>query len=305
MISVIICSRSQDLLEKLKLNIKKTIGVEYEIIAYDNSEASDGICKVYNLCSKKAKFEYLCYIHEDVHFITTDWGKELVSNYTPDTGVIGLAGGMFKSSFPSSWGYPGMEYCRVNIFHISNECHLSQNPSNENYTLVDVLDGVFLFTSKLVWEEYPFDEITFDRFHLYDQDFTFNVAHKYNNYVCHTIELIHYSWGSFNLEWANYAEKFCEKWKHELPYTKLNLSLAETRKAEQIALYWFIKDVLIKGKLPLARVSHWFFLFIKKYPFTNRSVTLTIKYITLLAKNVKKTINNYTNPMVKKTYKKV
>jgi hypothetical protein len=152
MISVIICSRSQDLLEKLKLNIKKTIGVEYEIIAYDNSEASDGICKVYNLCSKKAKFEYLCYIHEDVHFITTDWGKELVSNYTPDTGVIGLAGGMFKSSFPSSWGYPGMEYCRVNIFHISNECHLSQNPRSIHSTKLHLTAFTFTTrTSLLMW----------------------------------------------------------------------------------------------------------------------------------------------------------
>jgi len=278
MISVIICSRNQELLEKLKFNIKETIGVEYEIIAYDNSAASEGICKVYNLCSTKAKFEFLCYVHEDVHFITTDWGTELVSNYAEDTGVIGLAGGTFRSSFPSSWGDAGSEHSRANVYQTEVENHTCINPLNERYSQVVVLDGVFLFASKKVWHDHPFDEITFNRFHFYDQDFSINVSNKYKNYVCHTIGVVHYSYGSQDLEWVECAEKFCRKWEGTLPKSIGKITTVEKKMAEQRTLYFFIKNVLIIGQISKQKAFGWLLVFFVRYPTSGKFFTLLSKY---------------------------
>ena len=79
MISIIICSVNNDYLQNIKNNIAETIGTEYEIIAYDNRHTNHVICHVYNLCAAKAKFPYLCFVHEDVELLSKDWGKELIA----------------------------------------------------------------------------------------------------------------------------------------------------------------------------------------------------------------------------------
>lgn len=49
MISVIIASADKAFLAKVSEDIKNTIGVEFEIIGFDNANAEKGICEVYNI----------------------------------------------------------------------------------------------------------------------------------------------------------------------------------------------------------------------------------------------------------------
>ena len=79
MISVIVCSIKPQFLEQLKLNIKKTIGVAYELLAYDNREGRRGICEVYNELAKCVRYEIICFAHEDILFETHGWGKILLN----------------------------------------------------------------------------------------------------------------------------------------------------------------------------------------------------------------------------------
>jgi len=77
MISIIVCSKDKTLLEGLNGNVEKTIGCEFEILGIDN-KIGNSICYVYNEGVKKAKYPYLCFVHEDVRFLTENWGRKVV-----------------------------------------------------------------------------------------------------------------------------------------------------------------------------------------------------------------------------------
>lgn len=223
MITIITCSIRPNQLEDFKKNIEETIGVPYEIIAFDNREAQYGLCKVYNMCAKQAKYDVLCFSHEDIKFNTPNWGTEIcnfMSSYS-NVGVVGFAGSTTKTRNHSGWGSSGF-YHRVNYvqhFKDMDKVTLKQNPTNEKYSHVAIIDGLCLFMKKSVWEEFNFDEVNFDKFHLYDLDICMQVSQKYKNYVCHTIEPEHFSTGSYDKMWYHYTDVFHNKWYDKLPYT--------------------------------------------------------------------------------------
>ena len=73
--SIIVCSVKPEMAKALSDNIRSTIGVEYEMIIFDNRQAGKGICAVYNECAERAAGEYLLFVHEDVAFHTEGWGR--------------------------------------------------------------------------------------------------------------------------------------------------------------------------------------------------------------------------------------
>lgn len=281
MISVIVCSVNSDLLQNLKKNISETIGVEYELIAFANVKESFGICKVYNICAEKSKYDYLCFVHEDVVFQSNDWGKKIIATAPSDFGVVGLAGGRVKTTYPSSWGDSGPEHSRINIFQQlgpNKLRHDFMNPENTDFSEVIVLDGVFLFTRREIWVVNRFDEETFSRFHLYDQDFTFNVSNRYRNYVCNTIQLLHLSRGHFGVTWLEESIKFSEKWKNSLPKSVNELSPKEWEKANHRALYVLIKSYLAKTKASNILIRYYLDEFTTKYPKSSKRRKLIWKF---------------------------
>lgn len=56
MISIVVCSLHENLLKQLKDNIAQTIGVSFEVLVWQNKEASLGICEVYNRVATNASF---------------------------------------------------------------------------------------------------------------------------------------------------------------------------------------------------------------------------------------------------------
>ena len=98
MLSIITCSIKPEQLKAFKKNIETTIGIPFELIAFDNRVLQYGLCKVYNECARQAKYDFLCFAHEDISFQTYDWGKIIISELSkPDCGVIGFAGASHKS----------------------------------------------------------------------------------------------------------------------------------------------------------------------------------------------------------------
>ena len=61
---MIICSARPERLQAVTRNIEATIGVEYELIAVDNSVEGRGICAVYNEGASRARYPFLCFVHE-------------------------------------------------------------------------------------------------------------------------------------------------------------------------------------------------------------------------------------------------
>ena len=119
MISIVICSAKPHLLAALRQNVEETIGIPYEIIAIDNTGNRYGICKAYNEGGTKAKYPFICFMHEDISFATPNWGERVIQHFSDErTGMLGIAGGDAKSLVPSSWS-SCMISNEINVFTIA------------------------------------------------------------------------------------------------------------------------------------------------------------------------------------------
>jgi len=228
-VSIIVCSMRPELCKQMLVSIEKTIGIDHEAIVFDNREKGLGICQVYNYCASKANFPYLCFIHEDVIMVTSDWGLHMVefAEKTPNCGIIGFAGGKIaKKNFTGwEWGAKGRYryYDPDPTGDISFNTSIGDlslkynNPDNEEFSKVVVLDGLFLFCKRNIWEENIFDENKMGNFYLYDADFSLRVSQKNINYVCLIADIYHFSRGRCTKAYFEYVRIFQEKWKHTLP----------------------------------------------------------------------------------------
>jgi glycosyltransferase involved in cell wall biosynthesis len=208
-------------------SISETIGVEYESIVFDNREKKYGICKAYNEAAKKAKGDYLCFVHEDIVIKTNGWGKELVKfiEQNNNCGVIGIAGGKWVNRNFTSWCvsdhltriYDGIGSDKRNNFSENDLVYQYSNPDNEIFSKAICLDGVFLFVKKEIWENNKFDEDTFKGFHFYDADFTFSIFQKHQKYVYFGVDIYHFSAGNVEKTYCENMFLFQKKWKNMLP----------------------------------------------------------------------------------------
>ena len=248
MISVIVCSISPENLDRTKSNIDATIGVEHELIAYDNAVSKWPIAKVYNYCADKAKYDFLLFVHEDVIFHTQDWGKIISAKLAePDCGVIGFAGARIKTKAYSGWNPTTGDFEISNYGYVDPRsraqrfCRRGQF-MEDGYGQVITVDGLAMFVRKSVWEKYPFDERMLTGFHCYDVDFSLELARHYRNYVCGVIRLVHLSNGNFGREWLQSTVYMHDnKWNAFLPMSIVDMSAQELHNVERRALYGFMK----------------------------------------------------------------
>lgn len=233
MISIIICSASKTLLTDITINIKNTIGIPYEIIHFDNSNGERGICEIYNEGISVAKFDIICFIHEDIIIHTQNWGTILVDIFRDKgIGLVGLAGATYKSLTPSGYHFSGdskldLNYCNVKQrFKLSEreEMHNCYNPTNEQLPEVTCVDGVWLCASREALNFYSFDDSLLKGFHGYDLDLSFGIIQKYKIVVSFDILITHFSEGNFDKKWLTEVLKVHKKWSYILPLNLAGLS---------------------------------------------------------------------------------
>lgn len=225
MFSILICSINVSCLEKLKINIRETIGNEYELLVWDNLADKKPITEVYNILAEQAKYPYYCFIHEDIQFQTKNWSNNLLHAFeqNKETGLIGIAGSKYKSRTPSGWstGLLDLDFC--NIFHKDkkgNTIRLYNNPGKSKYEHVVNVDGVFIGIRKEVWDTTKFNESLLRGFHLYDIDFSFHVVKDWKAAVIFDIDILHFTeGGNFGNEWVVYTLKWHKYFLNELPQT--------------------------------------------------------------------------------------
>lgn len=290
MISIIICSISPERLHSLEVNIAKTIGVEYEVIAIDNRERKWPIAKAYNYGAEQAMYPYLFFVHEDVMFHSIGWGSFVVHKLKePNCGVVGFAGGKVMLNCYSGWNQYWEWVCcylyqdddGLARFDVSNA--YLERPFEEVVTL----DGLGLFVRKELWEQYPFDESVLTGFHCYDIDFSLQILSdgRYKNYVCCSNHVLieHFSKGSYNKEWySDTIRLHRNKWKKVLPVKVEDYPLTgkEIKRYEERFSYEFLKRVFRSNAMPADR---W--LVLREFwqrPFSwkhlRRCISYTIKY---------------------------
>ena len=220
MISIIICSRNLSVLSKLKENITATIGVDFEIIAIDNSTNKFSIQSAYNSGISKSVYPYLCFIHEDLLFRTLNWGQQLISHLNmPNCGIVGIAGGKIITNVPAQWSNE-KSYIHILQHKKGNSTPiLLKNPINTsiNRESAIVVDGVFLSMKKNIVENIGFDE-KIAGFHGYDYDISIQTTVAgYTNFVVYDILIEHYSSGFKDSTYYNALINVYKKWAEHLP----------------------------------------------------------------------------------------
>ncbi|MDY3534153.1 glycosyltransferase [Riemerella anatipestifer] len=205
MISIIISSYQNSYYEKLKKNIEKTCGVEYEIIKINNTDKTP-ITEVYNLGGKRAKYPYFLFIHEDILFHTEDWGIKLLNHLNQkDTGIIGVAGSSYIVNVPSSWFLTDCDFVHTSFIQNTRTGDRSVKRNlniQSNRTEVFKLDGMFLGMRREVFNKFQFNE-KIKGFHGYDTDISLRIANRYRNFVVADIIVEHFSGGKLTHEWID------------------------------------------------------------------------------------------------------
>ncbi len=257
MISIVICSIRPELLAELKSNIKRTIGVSYEVIAIDNRLDSKGICQVYNEGLKKANFNIVCFCHEDILFETRDWGKILSALVTTnkEIGLVGIAGAVYKSKYPGSWTAVPYKYYRINMIQEKKDGTSADHVLHDrgNFSEVAVIDGCFIAGRKELFEQYKWNEKLLKNFHLYDLDISIRVGQQYKIVVSNNIKITHFSEGEFNKVWLEDARKFHQHYQNVLPVNRVALEKQEQKELEYFALNNYVLT-LIKLRQPVLRI---------------------------------------------------
>jgi glycosyltransferase involved in cell wall biosynthesis len=255
LISLIVSSANKNNLDALSKSVLTTIGIPYELIeVYNPGKMS--ICEAYNKGAAKARYDILCFVHDDVEFITPDWGKNILQHFAddPGTGILGVGGSICKCRMASAWPQPvegSTAYSRLNVKqqykHSQREnAHDYINPFNEKKSHVITLDGVLLITKKETWQSHPFDEKLLKGFHGYDLDFSMNIGRKKNNYVIYDVLLVHKSEGVNDMNWFKGIFLVYNKWKKMLPICVSEpLPAAEY---ERLNHSWFHYLLTIKAK---------------------------------------------------------
>lgn len=252
MISIIICSKAPSLLKSVSKNIADTIGIPYEIIGIENHNGRYGICKAYNIGASKAKFDVLCFAHEDIHFETQNWGIKVADHLMDDSvGLIGVVGADPKSIVPSSFAQHLLKH-EANIIVYANDqkssTHVLTTCTPENKSTikqVTAVDGVFMCTRREVYNQFQFDDVTFKGFHAYDADLSLQVLSNYKVCVIFDVLMRHYSSGHADRNYMDHKLLLCRKWKKKLPISFRTYTEAELKHHHWLAMECFL-DKLIK-----------------------------------------------------------
>lgn len=290
MISVIICSRSEDQLVEVRANIADTIGVPHEIIAIDNRDNHCGITSAYNEGAAVAQYGFLCFVHEDIKFLTGHWGDRLITHLSsPDTGLIGVAGSPYKSVVPSSWSaIPEMRIAHIfQASEVESEKYLLTHGDFKNDPRVPVIvvDGVFLGTKKSVWKDCHFDESVLRGFHGYDIDFSLQVSQRFSIFVVNDIPLEHRSQGNRSKAWLDSTIALSQKWARILPSTAIPLSKSKHLDLHQRVLNEFARTLFSLNFHWFAAVKLVFRFGCFAYPALS-NFALSLKLMVYLIKNM-------------------
>ncbi len=246
MISVITSVYRKEVYDRFSRNVADTIGVPYELIGIDNSKGEMGLCEVYNKAARQARYDILCFAHEDIHIHTSNWGEKIVQRFGDDSrlGLLGVVGTLYKTYSPNGWGV-SWEWSRANFIQHHNHSGepvlvRSVNPQNETVSRVACVDGLWLCTPKKIALETGFDESTFRGFHCYDLDYSLSVRQKYDVGVTYDLQIEHFSEGSPDRSWISDTIKLHRKWRAVLPAMIGEISPDTKRQFEKDALDNFI-----------------------------------------------------------------
>ena len=252
MLSIIICHRNSSLLDAIKKSIEATVGIPHELIVIDNTNNDYTIFSAYNEGVKRAKYDIVCFTHEDVLFYTNTWGEKVITHFKDSrVGMIGVIGGMAQSAVPSAWWFNNYFAKSARNMLIRDKdkklYRYYSNPYNEkDKTEVVIIDGMWFCIRKDLFQEISFDEKTYAGFHLYDADISMQVLQHAKNYVVYDILTEHKWSGNISKDYYEDLCRFSTKWQSCLPIQNKKINNGYMKKYNWHALRSLILEM--KGR---------------------------------------------------------
>jgi GT2 family glycosyltransferase len=207
--SVIVCSVEQTKQRAIRAEYARAFsGASFEFIQIDDAKS---LCEGYNRGFAQSAGEIVVFSHDDIEFVSNRVSENLLRSLT-QWDLVGIAGTSRLAG--KSWVAAGRPYIHGKIIQVrpSGRVLHSFGPPPSGDRTLEAMDGVFLATRRMVCEEVPFDEQTFDGFHFYDLDFTHSAYLRgFRLGVCEDLLLAHQSAGGHDEAWRLYAERFVAK----------------------------------------------------------------------------------------------
>jgi GT2 family glycosyltransferase len=215
MFSIIICSIDDRKSARIQAHYRALLaGHAHEIILIrDAKSLSEG----YNRGFAHSSGDTLIFSHDDIEILSDDFAPRLLRHLNTHD-LVGVAGTTLLLG--PTWinaGQPHIHGCITHRLPASFLFECYGPPSAK----VQAIDGVFMVARRKVLEAIPFDEATFDGFHLYDLDFSYRVhLAGFSIAVPWDIMIIHDSMGNFDAVWQDYGRRFLAKHRAHLPDVK-------------------------------------------------------------------------------------
>lgn len=240
MISIIVSSYKDAYFEQLIVSINSTIGnVPYEVIKVDNPGRYSA-SSAYNLGAQQAKYDILCFLHEDIIFRCENWGSAIIGHFNcnPLLGLMGVAGSAVKANLPTGW-MQNSSFDKINILqhYPWSEPKLISTFRDVSIDFVRSIDGVFMAVQKRIWEQYKFDE-EIKGYHLYDLDFSLRISKSYKVGVAYDILLEHLSSGDYRSnEWVEATLRYHKNEANQPLFDQVTTGNHKIRKYYYMVLY--------------------------------------------------------------------
>jgi len=223
-ISVVVCTRTPSPDSIHRKNVLKTVGIpDVEYLLIDNSRGDFSLSAAYNEGVRRSTGAIIVFVHDDVFFAEGNWGNVLVEKFRdPGLGLVGVAGSSYLFADNPGWVLAGRPYIHGQVIHELNggdTYHLTVFSWEKEDAEVVAVDGLFFAIRRSLFDTVRFDEITFDGFHFYDLDICMQVRRLARCIVTKDILVKHQSGGAFREVWKEYAGRFVQKYRNELPAT--------------------------------------------------------------------------------------
>lgn len=224
MVSIVVCSINPHHLSTLQKKVDQHIGVGHEWLIWDNRLENAGLCEVYNKMAERAVFPFICFLHEDLVIETEGWGRLLTDICMQQSiGLLGVAGGKYKSKMFSGWYSGGnrLDYFSVTHLHEGIEENICIPAKWDNHEAeVATVDGIFMLCSKEAWATTRFNDALLKGFHCYDIDFSLRVAQSFKVVVTNRLQIIHFTTGGdFGDNWVEQTILYHNAVQSILPFS--------------------------------------------------------------------------------------
>lgn len=222
-LAVIISSRkTPDEMNGFIESIKQTCGYGCNIM-FNINQNGTSLSTLYNKSLNESDADYFIFIHDDVEFLRSGWGNEIVRlfNENEDYGIIGVAGtaeyNSMKTKEHGAWWRYKKIFGQVLHRHDGKSWLTAFSPLlDKDLEEVVLVDGLFIAVAKDRITKQFDEDFTFDH---YDTSFCISnfIDKKTKIGVTTNIRLAHKSIGEMRPDWESSLIKLNEKYGNNFP----------------------------------------------------------------------------------------